>query len=60
MTDARKNERVTINKEFDSFAQFIEEYVSVVGGFSPAPAEQSSAGPHPLVWGPGPKPSMAS
>ena len=28
MTNARKNERVTINKEFDSFDQFIEEYVT--------------------------------
>jgi hypothetical protein len=50
MTNARENERVTINKEFDSFAQF-----SVVGGFSPAPAGVNPAGPHPRVWGPGPK-----
>lgn len=28
MTNARKNERVTINKEFDSFDQFMEEYVT--------------------------------
>ncbi len=28
MTNARENERVTINKEFDSFAQFMEEYVT--------------------------------
>jgi hypothetical protein len=28
MADARENERVTINKEFDSFAQFMEEYVT--------------------------------
>ena len=28
MTNARKNERVTINKEFDTFDQFIEEYVT--------------------------------
>ena len=28
---------------------------SVVGGFSPAPAEMNSAGPHPRVWGPVPK-----
>ena len=45
MTDARENERVTINKEFDS----------VIGGFSLAPAGVNPAGPHPRVWGPGPK-----
>jgi hypothetical protein len=28
MSSARKNERVTINKEFDSFDQFIREYVT--------------------------------
>ena len=28
MTNARQSERVTINKEFDSFDQFIEEYVT--------------------------------
>jgi hypothetical protein len=28
MTNARENERVTINKEFDSFDQFIDEYVT--------------------------------
>jgi Tfp pilus assembly protein PilZ len=28
MEDTRKNERVTINKEFDSFDQFIQEYVT--------------------------------
>jgi len=28
---------------------------SVIGGFSPAPAEMNSAGPHPRIWGPGPK-----
>ena len=28
MTDSRKSERVTINKEFDSFDQFIKEYVT--------------------------------
>lgn len=28
MSDVRKNERVTINKEFDSFDQFIKEYVT--------------------------------
>ena len=28
MSDSRKNERVTINKEFDSFDQFIQEYVT--------------------------------
>ena len=28
MSNARKNERVTINKEFDSFDQFIQEYVT--------------------------------
>jgi Tfp pilus assembly protein PilZ len=28
MSSGRKNERVTINKEFDSFDQFIEEYVT--------------------------------
>ena len=28
MTNARKSERVTINKEFDTFDQFIEEYVT--------------------------------
>jgi uncharacterized protein (TIGR02266 family) len=28
MTNGRLNERVTINKEFDSFDQFIQEYVT--------------------------------
>ena len=28
MTESRKSERVTINKEFDSFDQFINEYVT--------------------------------
>jgi len=28
MTNARRSERVTINKEFDTFDQFIEEYVT--------------------------------
>lgn len=28
MSSGRQNERVTINKEFDSFDQFIEEYVT--------------------------------
>ncbi len=28
MTNARKAERVTINKEFESFDQFVEEYVT--------------------------------
>jgi hypothetical protein len=28
MTNARKSERVTINKEFESFDQFVEEYVT--------------------------------
>ncbi len=28
MTSGRRNERVTINKEFDSFDQFIQEYVT--------------------------------
>jgi hypothetical protein len=28
MNDSRKNQRVTINKEFDSFDQFIQEYVT--------------------------------
>ena len=28
MSKARKSERVTINKEFDSFDQFIKEYVT--------------------------------
>ena len=28
MSSGRKNERVTINKEFDSFDQYIEEYVT--------------------------------
>jgi uncharacterized protein (TIGR02266 family) len=28
MTNGRQNERVTINKEFDSFDQFIQEYVT--------------------------------
>lgn len=28
MPDSRKSERVTINKEFDSFDQFIKEYVT--------------------------------
>lgn len=28
MSDSRKNQRVTINKEFDSFDQFIQEYVT--------------------------------
>jgi Tfp pilus assembly protein PilZ len=28
MSGSRKNERVTINKEFDSFDQFIKEYVT--------------------------------
>lgn len=28
MTTGRKHERVTINKEFDSFDQFIQEYVT--------------------------------
>ena len=28
MTNARKSERVTINKEFASFDQFVEEYVT--------------------------------
>lgn len=28
MTDKREEERLTINKEFDSFDQFIEEYVT--------------------------------
>jgi hypothetical protein len=28
MTHARKSERVTINKEFESFDQFVEEYVT--------------------------------
>ena len=28
MTNARENERVTINKEFDSFDQFMNEYVT--------------------------------
>lgn len=28
MTDPRESERVTINKEFDSFDQFIKEYVT--------------------------------
>ncbi len=28
MTGERKHERLTINKEFDSFDQFIEEYVT--------------------------------
>ena len=28
MTNPRKSERVTINKEFDTFDQFIEEYVT--------------------------------
>ena len=28
MSESRKNERVTINKEFDSFDQFIQEYVT--------------------------------
>lgn len=28
MSNARKSERVTINKEFDSFDQFIKEYVT--------------------------------
>jgi hypothetical protein len=28
MTGSREYERVTINKEFDSFAQFMEEYVT--------------------------------
>ena len=28
MTNARGNARVTINKEFDSFDQFIDEYVT--------------------------------
>ena len=30
MDSGRKNERITINKEFDSFDQFIEEYVTNV------------------------------
>jgi uncharacterized protein (TIGR02266 family) len=30
MTKGRKSERVTINKEFDSFDQFITEYVTNV------------------------------
>jgi PilZ domain-containing protein len=30
MTNARQSERVTINKEFDTFDQFIEEYVTNV------------------------------
>ena len=33
---------------------------AVVGGFSPAPAEVNSAGPHPRVWGPGPETSSAA
>ncbi len=45
MTNARENERVTINKEFDA----------LVGGFSPAPAGVNPAGPQPRVWGPNPK-----
>jgi uncharacterized protein (TIGR02266 family) len=28
MTNARQEERVTINKEFDSFDQFIQEYIT--------------------------------
>ncbi|HTM44594.1 MAG TPA: PilZ domain-containing protein [Polyangiaceae bacterium] len=28
MTDKRNNERLTINKEFESFEQFIREYVT--------------------------------
>jgi hypothetical protein len=28
MTNSRENERVTINKEFDSFDQFMDEYVT--------------------------------
>jgi hypothetical protein len=28
MNGSRKNQRVTINKEFDSFDQFIQEYVT--------------------------------
>ena len=28
MTNSRKTERVTINKEFDTFDQFIDEYVT--------------------------------
>ncbi|HEY3236818.1 MAG TPA: PilZ domain-containing protein, partial [Polyangiaceae bacterium] len=28
MSSGRQNERVTINKEFDSFDQFIQEYVT--------------------------------
>ena len=28
MSNGRQNERVTINKEFDSFDQFIQEYVT--------------------------------
>jgi len=28
MTNARENERVTINKAFDSFDQFMDEYVT--------------------------------
>jgi Tfp pilus assembly protein PilZ len=28
MSGSRKNQRVTINKEFDSFDQFIQEYVT--------------------------------
>lgn len=30
MTDGRKSERVTINKEFESFDQFMNEYVTNV------------------------------
>jgi hypothetical protein len=30
MAEGRKNERVTINKEFESFDQFISEYVTNV------------------------------
>ncbi len=36
MTSDRRNERLTINKEFDSFDQFIQEYVtniSATGAF---------------------------
>jgi hypothetical protein len=45
-------------------SHLINELASVSGGFSPAPAEvppfgdheaRNSAGPHPRVWGPGPK-----
>jgi len=50
MNDARKNERVTINKEFDSFAQFIARR-----GILPRTRWSESSGAPPPTLGPRPQ-----